>query len=445
MKKKRLLAAIASLGIIASSAILPMSASAAGTYTPVNGSEFSIDKYLVMKNEANVPNVSFGLTIEPIPAGEVKAATDTTLAVMQGPAGIKFKTGTDITVTDATTTAPASATVAFKSTDTTIPEASKGSRSISFMTTETTDEKFAEKKVTIDLSGVAFTEPGVYRYKITENEATGVAGVTDDENTVRYLDVYVKNETTGTGSEETETGRLAIQGYFIHTGDDSPLKGNADSSKKSTGFTNTYTTNDLEFRKKVTGNQASKDKYFKITVKLLNPDNLTISDSDTFTLTGSWEPEPVGNAATTYSAEDMKAANNKTSLTYADLNGDEGYSFYISDGELIEIHGIPSGLGYTITETEEDYAPSVAMNDRGDVKTGDKDGEGTDINTSAKNSVTDTFLKSDAGVVFTNDRAGNIPTGILSTVAGSVGIVAVGAAGVLGGVIYIKKKKSEEE
>lgn len=446
MRNKKFAASVAALAIITSFAsVIPMSASA---YTAINGGEVSFDKYLVMKNEATVPNVSFGLTVEPISDTEVKAATPTTLAVMKGPNGIAFKTGvTDVTVTAATATAPASATVAFKSTDITDLEANKGSKSIDFHTTSTTDEKFAEKTVTLDLSNISFSEPGVYRYKITETASTGVAGVTNDTVSVRYLDVYVKNvtTTTDTDAEATTTDTLAIQGYFIHKDNDAPVTGSAVSINKSTGFSNYYATNDLEFRKVVTGNQGSKDKYFKINVKLTNPDNLTISDSDTFLLSGTWTKTPTQNAATTYTADVMTAANNKDSLTYADLKGTEGYSFYIHDGELIELHGIPSGLGYTISETEEDYTPSVTMNSSGDVKTDDKTGDGTDIDTSGKNTVTDTFLKSDAGVIFTNDRAGNIPTGLLSTVAGSAGLVALGLAGIVGGAFYIKKKKSEEE
>lgn len=446
MKTKKFAALAATLGLTAAVfTAVPMNASA---YTPISGGEVSFDKYLVMKNEATVPNVNFGLTVEPISDTEVKAATATTLAVMKGPTGIAFKSGvTDVTATAATATDPASAIVAFKSTDATEPEANKESKSIVFQTASTTDEKFAEKKVTLDLSGVSFSEPGVYRYKITETDSTGVAGVTNDTDSVRYLDVYVKNvtTTTGTGTDATTTDSLDIQGYFIHKGNDAPVTGTADSTKKSTGFSNSYSTNDLEFRKVVTGNQGSKDKFFKITVKLTNPDNLIISDSDIFQLSGTWTKTPTKNGATIYEAADMAAANNVTSLTYSQLKGTDGYSFYIHDGELIELHGIPSGLGYTISEMEEDYTPSVAMNSTGDVKTGDKTAEGTDIDTSANNSVTDSFLKSDAGVIFTNDRAGNIPTGVLSTIAGSIGIVLIGIAGIAGGMFCLKKKKSEEQ
>ena len=59
--------------------------------------------------------------------------------------------------------------------------------------------------------------------------------------------------------------------------------------------------------------------------------------------------------------------------------------------------------------------------------------------------IADTYISGDTVAAFTNDRSGVIPTGILTTVAGSLGIVAVGAVGVTCGMIYMKKKKSEDE
>ena len=446
MKTKRFAAVVASLGIIATiSAAVPMSVGAEGLYTGVKGGEVSFEKYLSMKKEATVPNVSFGLQVETISDEEVKPATNSTLAVLKGPdtaeKHIKFKSGvTDVTVAEDTK----KASVAFSSNDTTESEETKGAKSTCFRTPTGTDEKYATKTVTLDLSDVTFDEPGVYRYKITEVENAHVAGVSDDTNNVRYLDVYVKNV------DDNTSKNLEIQGYYIHTGDDAPVTGTADSSKKSTGFGNYYDTNDLAFRKSVTGNQGSKDKYFKITVALDNPDGLTVDDSDTFMLDGEWDKEPSSNSATIYDVDDMIEANNRDNISYKDLKA--GFSFYLHDEQRIEIQGIPSGLGYTITETPEDYLPSAAMDQNGDIKTNDKgENEGIDIienDDQGKNSlssVSDTFLKSDAAVIFTNDRAGNIPTGVLMSVAGSAAIAAIGIAGIFAGSFYLKKKRSEDD
>ncbi len=157
MRLKRIAAPIAALTLITSTAVMVPMSSGAAAYTAINGGEFSFEKYLVMKNEATVPNVDFGLTVEPIADSEVIDATTSTLAVMKGPSGIKFKSGVaDVTPKAATATEPASATVSFKSSDTTISEENKGSKSLSFKTADTTDEKFAEKIIKLDLSEAMF-------------------------------------------------------------------------------------------------------------------------------------------------------------------------------------------------------------------------------------------------------------------------------------------------
>lgn len=441
MKMKRIAAAVSSISLSAMMMLcaMPMSASAANTYTPIHGGEVTFEKYLVLKKEATVPNVEFSFSAAPIEDSEVLEATGQTLAVMKGPAGIKFKAGTDVTVSG---TGDSEAAAAFKSADSAKAETEKGTKSINFATADTSDEKFAEKEITLDLSGVSFPEPGVYRYKITEAD-TDHAGITNDADQVRYLDVFVKSVSKTVGSVTQDS--LEIDGYFIHTGNAAPKVGTPDNSKKSTGFSNSFGSNNLEFSKEVRGNQGSKDKYFKFTVQLTNADTLNVNDNDKFTLTGEWDKEPAKNSATVYTAADMKAANNTESVTYAQLKA--GYDFYLQSGQNIQIQGIPQGLGYVITEQQEDYDPSVTMDSAGDTKTGDKSGEGTAIagvKDGESFSVTDTLLKSDAGADFVNERAGTIPTGVITTVAGSAGIVLLGAAGIAGAV-YAKKKKDEDE
>ena len=91
-----------------------------------------------------------------------------------------------------------------------------------------------------------------------------------------------------------------------------------------------------------------------------------------------------------------------------------------------------------MTEAEEDYTPSVNATEAntGDVAVNENNNGITDQ---------DTGIKGDTNATFINTRNGNIPTGVISTAAGSAGIAAVGLVGVIFGVICVKKKKSEEE
>jgi hypothetical protein len=439
MKTKRFAAAVASLGIIASvSAAVPASVGLAAEYIPVSGEYVSFEKYLVMDKNATVPNVGFDFSVAPIT--DDLAGTDGNIAVKKGVSGIKFKDGvSDVEVNQ---TDNAKATVSFKSSDSTIAENEKGdfngdARVIGFVdSSDTTNEKFAVKNVTLDLTGVSFPEPGIYRYIITETNAENIAGVAADEDPVRYLDVYVEND--------TESDGLKVVGSFLHTGTDAPSA----SQHKSTGFTNKYQTNNITFEKVVKGNQGSKDKYFKFTLQLTKEDATVIDDNDTFTLDGSYDKTPIPSSMTVYSADEM-AVNNVASVKYSQLKGD-GYDFYLKSGQEIIVYGVPLNMGYVITETQEEYEPTVVMADDGDCNTDDKTGEGTIIAGAVSAdkktfSITDSYLGSNAEATFTNTKEGTIPTGVLMSVAGSAAIAAIGIAGIVAGSFYLKKKRSEDE
>lgn len=73
MKMKRIAAAVSSISLSAMMMLcaMPMSASAANTYTPIHGGEVTFEKYLVLKKEATVPNVEFSFSAAPIEDSEV--------------------------------------------------------------------------------------------------------------------------------------------------------------------------------------------------------------------------------------------------------------------------------------------------------------------------------------------------------------------------------------
>ena len=123
-----------------------------------------------------------------------------------------------------------------------------------------TGKKFAVQTATVDFSGVTFTEPGVYRYVITEQETTGAKAVSYDTQAqtpgskVRYLDVYV----------EDVNNALTVSSYVMHETTAVVVNTDPDNKAddKSSSYVNEISTKDLEFGKEVTGNQGSKDKYF---------------------------------------------------------------------------------------------------------------------------------------------------------------------------------------
>lgn len=191
MKAKRLSAAIAAVCMSVSlMAAMPMSASADTVYTAIEGTKVtSFDKYLVMENDAIVPNAAFSFTVA---GGEaVDAAADgSTLPVLAGVGTPKFVLKTAEGADNNNDGDDTTATVNFSAADTTIAEGDMGTgKTVKFTTASNkNDEKYAQKKIEIDFSGIEFTEPGIYRYIITEAAAgtNQAAGVTNDADILRY-------------------------------------------------------------------------------------------------------------------------------------------------------------------------------------------------------------------------------------------------------------------
>lgn len=416
------------IGVTAMSALMVASmalpAGAVPTYTAIQGTTTTLDKYLVMKNEAEVPNATFTFAIAP---GTAIAAGTGTMEVIAGPTVESGGTVTAPTITSSVTFAPGDATTA---------EASKGDKTISFVTpSDTTDEKFATKTLTADFTGVTFPEPGVYRYIVTEN-STSQQAITNDTQRTRTLDVYVTDN----------NGTLVVSSYAVHTGTAAPVTNSdmgtndvavqaAKLSDKSTGFTNQYSTQDLSINKKVTGNQGSKDKFFKFHVVATN---VQAADKFTVDMTGA-TAAPTQTAATTYDAATMLAANT-TQIVNGQITGQQlldGVDFYLSDSETIVIEGLPADATYTVTEVAEDYKSTATTSNvavAGTAAVADK---------TFDDATSGTIASADIYTGYTNTRDGVIPTGVLMTVAPFAGIIGVGGAGAA--AILLGKKKTEED
>ena len=242
---KRLLAAAM---VLAMTLTVFLSGATALAASDMNSNVIEFDKYLLLKDDANVPKVTFRFTIS---HGEAQNATATSPRIEAGIGS------------------PVISSAVFTPSDTPITTAVQG-------ITLGQNEKYVKKTVSIDFSNVAFTAPGIYRYIVTEG-ASSVNGITNDANASRILDVYVIYDTSA-----SSTTSLKIAGSVMYKETESS------TLEKSRMFVNTYSTNNVTLKKEVTGNQGDRNKDFTFTVTIQgNPGNVysVLQGSNTVDLT----------------------------------------------------------------------------------------------------------------------------------------------------------------
>lgn len=373
----RLLAALLTLVL----ALSMFATTALAAETVAGPSDVKFDKYLVMDENANVPNATFTFTVT---AGEALDAnvTNKTPKVLAG-------IGT-----------PTVGTAVFAPVDTTFDTAQTGDT-----VTLGANQKYAVKEVTVDFSSVTYNEPGIYRYVVTE-VATTIDGVTNDTADTRILDVYVDSNAA--------TADLTIAGTVLHP-DASIIDGGTGTPaaaypNKNAGFTNTYATKDLTISNTVTGNQGYRQKYFEFTVAITGAAEGTKYTVDLADATST----AIDNH--TNSAELTVAAGGTVTATYM-----------LKHDQSIVIKGVTADTKYTVTEViaaTEGYTTTYAINGATAVEalaTGEQ-----------------TMGEAASTVAFTNHRAGTVPTGILLEVAPYVLIVALATCAL---VIFLVSRK----
>ena len=403
-----------SLGAIALASVMTMSMGApvfAAEYNTVIGgtATTTFDKYLVMDKQAEVPNASFTYAVT---AGKAKAY-DVKGKTFEVLAGVDADKVTMAGVGGTTEAAAAANTIVFKQGDATLNDENALVKNYDKAT-----EKYAKKTATLDFSKCKFTEPGIYRYIVTESGKN--QGVTNDADATRVVDVYVNDASDGKGY------KLTIAGYVLHSNaDDAPdvsLGENNGSAgayvgTKSQGFTNSYDTSDITIRKEVSGNQASRNKYFEFTVNIAGAVPGTVYDVD---LTKA-ETTTQSNAAT---IKDNEGKTNPATLTVG-KDGTVTQKFYLAHGQEIKIQGIAKDSTYNVTENAEDYKSTAA---------------GVTDYTDATNG---TVVSTDLKTSYLNTRDGVIPTGVIMTVAPFAAVTLLGGVGAV--TMVMKKRKSSEE
>ena len=375
------LASLLALVLVFVMTFAPVCAYADSAYTEIFGTTTTFNKYLVVSSDANIPAAEFSFSVS-APTSKIDGDA-THLPVLPGPTPTSVVVGTAGKVSFAA----GAGTTAGTATDGIANDTAK---------------KYAIAEVTVDLTAVKFQEPGVYRYIITE--AASSAPFTNDATTTRTLDVYVIDT----------DGVLSVQNYVMYSGtkEDAPLAAGGEVTGKSNQFVNSFATNNLTLKKTVSGNQGSKDKYFKFTLTIENAGKGTIVN---ISADSTYVKEPPKTEYTAYTAADMKTANDVTTLTAND-SGVITHDFYLSHNDTVIITGIPTTATYTIAEEAEEYTSTVT------------------------GSLTGNF-SSAVSVTVNNERTGTVPTGVMLTVIPGAVIVLVAIVG----LVLISRKKKDEE
>lgn len=388
-----------------SASLVSMPAAAAGTNYDgeIGGTKTtSFTKYVTMKKDATLPEIDFSFTVT---AGDAKTY-DVDGKKFEVLAGVEPGNVTMVAVD-----ASEAFHMGFRQSDAVSSDANAMIKNY-----QPDTQNYVAKDGTLDFTNVHFTEPGVYRYVLTESGTT--QSVYNDEQALRILDVYVVNDDDAPGAK-----KLKIGGYVLHANaDDLPMGDDfgttaADPAGKSQGFTNDFKTVDLTFRKEVTGNQASKDKYFKFTVQFASG---IPHDEVDVNLTNADTSVPV-NAATDDSYE---GKSNPTKLVFGD-DGTVTGTFYLQHGQEIVIEGLPDSVFYDVTEEAEDYKPTVM---------------GIEGYKDENHGKTDAVNKPEIKTSYLNTRDGLIPTGVAVTVAPFAGLTLLAGAGLL--IVTRRRRKA---
>ena len=249
------------------------------------------------------------------------------------------------------------------------------------------DDEDSEKITTLSFDMSKFTEPGVYRYQLTENtvENTGAAqvnnGITKDD-TVYTIEVWVTKN-----GDDLET---AIVTY----------KDNAKSGEIS--FDNQYETNALTVKKVITGNQGYGSFEFEVTINGAEDEIYKLVYSNP-------TKEPV-ELESGISATDIWLANNET----------------------FTIYGLSEDDTYTVEEllaNENGYETKITV-----------DGVAVGTADDTENFVGPNKMEQNTTVVFTNDKDVSTPTGVILNIAPYILMVAL--AGVLA-FFFLRKRHYE--
>ena len=249
----------------------------------------------------------------------------------------------------------------------------------------------------MDFPAGTFTEPGIYRFRVTPDQTDATySGVNVDE-TERYIDVYVvypmaDGKVNQNAPVEITAVKLANKDSTVTTDGT-----NVTYDGKQDAYVNTFTTYDVTITKNVAGQMGDKGKEFNFDINVTDPNSTAVLSSVSLT-----------NASATKAnftpVEDESVAN-----VTADLRHEES----------VVIKGVPTGATVDIAETNADgYIVSYSDNAT--------DGHAT--------------VNANTNITVTNTRNAVTPTGIVMNVAPYALLVVVAAAGCF---VFLRKRRED--
>lgn len=265
---------------------------------------------------------------------------------------------------------------------------------------------------------------------------------------VKYSYVYAQEQAAFDASEQAKVD--ANEGYQQAL-EETPYNG-AEAGEKTDNYVNEYFTQKLEISKTVAGNQGSRDKYFKYTIKITGAKEGAVIKYDEASVLSfkdvdeAADKEP--NAATDYTEKDMAEDGNAVNTYTVPASGEVEITIYLQHGQKLVLEGIPQGAAYEVLEedySEDGYKVAVELDEELDNMTNDGANDTTEDEeiapTENNRKVADTALMNDAAIAYTNTKTGVIPTGVIMSITGGAALIAI--AGV--GLFALNRRKDEDE
>ena len=271
----------------------------------------------------------------------------------------------------------------------------------------------------IDFSVIEWRAPGVYRYLVKEertNQSVAYnAAYTDlsDEESKRYIDVYVNAVSTSDGSIEYQ-----IAGYVFLKAEKGT--GGTVTYKKTTGYTD-----DGGNGGSISGTSVTIYETYNLTVKkVINGTMAKASDVFNFTVSADFTQEIPA---------DMMTTTNSDSSAVPSYNGvKQEYTAGLKGGDSLAIKGIAKNAAVTVKESDQDAKNyKTEITSTGSLDSKDETARRADLHMDTDRDVTYTNTSSTENVT---------PTGIVRMVAPYLMIVVMA---LLLAVVFFRSKKTE--